>query len=275
MEKIAPIVLGILVLVISSPLSFAGMNAEEVIHNLKQSYEKQMEDIKDMTMVTNTHTTYQKKARLEGKTVYKTRSEMGNITTIYDGVYQWTTSPLTGKITKHKISRNPEQFWKNLNPENARYLGIEKVGGKKAHVLEILDMSKVMGQKLAPGQTGATGKIWVDAANWIFLKYHIRAKIKGPQGQESAMITSVEVKDYRKIKGMFIPYKTVMTTRMDMPGLTSEQKKMMQAYGAGGTTTEVEVKEVKINTGLSDSLFDGSKLKASPSPPPRIYTTPQ
>ena len=38
------------------------------------------------------------------------------------------------------------------------------------------------------------------------------------------------------------------------------QMEMMQkALGGGGETTEV--KKVTINTGLSDNLFDGSKLK--------------
>jgi len=41
------------------------------------------------------------------------------------------------------------------------------------------------------------------------------------------------------------------------------QMEMMQkALGGGGEITEVtEVKDVKVNTGLSDDLFDGSKLK--------------
>jgi len=82
----------------------AKMSAQEVINRMRQAYEQQMKEIDDLTMVTKgtggvmammgASTIYQKRAKIAGKTVYKTRTEvelMGKpLVTIYDGEYQWS-----------------------------------------------------------------------------------------------------------------------------------------------------------------------------------------
>ena len=104
--------------------------------------------------------------------------------------------------------------------------------------------------------------------------------------------TTIEMKDFRKVNGLLIPYRTIMTIGGGVSKLSPEQEqemrrglaemqkqleamppaeremaeKMMKPQmemmekmlGGGGDVTNV--KSVTINTGLSDDLFDGSKL---------------
>jgi hypothetical protein len=145
---------------------------------------------------------------------------------------------MTGKPKKEKIEYDPRQTWSwgNLKPENAQYGGMDNVGGKRAHKLMIKDMFEAMGTSaMLPkgmGEFKAKGRIWVDATTSEY------------GGRKTT--TTTEFKDYRKVKGMLIPYTAVTKTEMpDFPGQGSE----------------INIQEVKVNTGLSDSLFDGTKLK--------------
>ena len=76
---------------------------------------------------------------------------------------------------------------------------------------------------------------------------------------------TTDLKDYRKVDSMLIPYKTVVATsmEMDVSGLSEEERKqmeMMQQFVGGMGSFEIETTEVKVNTGLSDDLFDGTQL---------------
>jgi hypothetical protein len=81
---------------------------------------------------------------------------------------------------------------------------------------------------------------------------------------------NTDLKDYRQVGTMLHPYQLVMsmTTEIDITGLSEEEKKeqeqamkMMQAMMSGMESFTVETIDIKVNTGLSDDLFDGSKLK--------------
>ncbi len=274
------------------------MTAEKVIQNMIASYERQMNDIKDITIITDKDTTYQKRTVIEGRTVYKTRNETGMIgkkfITIYDGVYRWQVDPVSGELKKEKLDLNPYQIAENLKTAQVKYAGTGKVDGRKTHILSVKDLNEWMGAD--EGMQKVTGKLWVDDRAWVVRKMEMDTEIEGEKGEKVPVKITVRKEDFRKVNGMLMPYRTVVT--VPVPGAQEmspeeEQKmrkniaemqrqleqappemrkmiekmmgprmEMMQKMLAGGGIEIVTtVKQVKVNTGLSDTLFDGSKLR--------------
>jgi len=282
------IIVGLVVL--SGSACLGGMTVEKVINNMERAYEKQMKGIEDLTMVQKgaggmaaflgETTTYQKRAKVKGKVIYKTRTEakmMGmSVVTIYDGESNWSVNPMTGEVVKEQAQRDPAQIWRNLDPSETHYLGEEEIEGKKTHVLKIDDPSRVLGKQptLPPKgeedvqEVEAWGKLWISDKTWVIVRWLMTIKSKSIQeGKEviTTMRITTDLKDYRKVNTMLIPHKVVINTtmEMDMPGISEEERKqmeMMQQFMGGMGSFEIETTEVKVNTGLSDDLFDPTKL---------------
>ncbi|GAH83891.1 unnamed protein product, partial [marine sediment metagenome] len=228
--------------------------------------------------------TYYKKAKLEGKVVYKTRTEsevMGmTVVAIYDGKYYWTTNPMTGEIEKEISERDPVEMWRNLDPAKTHYLGEEKIEGEKVYVLKIDDPFQVMGKQQITSQYGeeseepdeaeAWGKIWISSRTWMPLRMLMVFKGKSKEeagGMTMIMKMTIDLKDYRQVGNMLHPYQMVMSTTMelDTTGLSEEEKKeretmmqMMTAMMSGMGSFKIDTIDIKVNTGLSDDLFDGT-----------------
>ncbi|MHC2994869.1 MAG: hypothetical protein IBV53_05145 [Candidatus Atribacteria bacterium] len=291
----------VVTLVVFSASSIAGaMTADKVIENWIASYEKEMKDIKDITIINDhpqldKYITYQKRTVINGRVVYKTRSEtevMGiKSVSIYDGVYQWWVED--GKLKKEKMDYSPYQTVKNLKTAQVKYAGTEKIDGHKTHILDIKDLNEMMG---AEGMQKVSGRFWVDAKDWVIRKMEMDMEIEDEKGEKRPVKATIKMEDFRKVNGMLMPYRTVMTVPMpgalemspeeeqemrkalaeaqkelaEMPPaqrkmiekMMKPQIEMMQKMLADGVIEIVTVvKDVKVNTGLSDDLFDGSKLK--------------
>ncbi|MBA7620370.1 hypothetical protein ES703_27719 [subsurface metagenome] len=294
------IMIGIIILGLMlcfNSLCLAGMTVQEVISNMQKAYEKQMKGINDFTVIqkgtggmaalAGDTITYYKKAKLEGKVVYKTRTEsevMGmTVVAIYDGKYYWTTNPMTGEIEKEISERDPVEMWRNLDPAKTHYLGEEKIEGEKVYVLKIDDPFQVMGKQQITSQYGeeseepdeaeAWGKIWISSRTWMPLRMLMVFKGKSKEeagGMTMIMKMTIDLKDYRQVGNMLHPYQMVMSTTMelDTTGLSEEEKKeretmmqMMTAMMSGMGSFKIDTIDIKVNTGLSDDLFDGTKLE--------------
>ena len=270
------------------------MTAERVIENMIVSYEKQMKGVEDFTIVTDRDITYQKRVTIKGRAVYKTRieTEMMGIksVSIYDGVYQWWVE--SGKLKTEKMDYSPFQMLENLKTAQVKYAGTDKIDGHKAHILNIKDY-KMWGVE---GMQKVSGKLWVDARDWVIRKMEVDMEVEGEKGEKIPATVTIRMEDFRKVNGMLIPYRTVMT--VPVPGVPEispeeeqemrknlaemqrqlkqappEMRKMIEAMmkpqmemmqkmlAAGGIEIVTVVKDVKVNTGLSDELFDGSKLR--------------
>lgn len=277
----------------------SGKTAKGIIQKIAANYENQMKGVKDYTVVTDKSTTYHKRATVGGRTIYKTRSEtemMGKkFTTIYDGVYQWSVDPISGELKKEKPDYNPYQAWENLKDIDAEYVRTEKIDGNSAYVLRIEDMTKLMGTNKPEEMVEGSGKVWVDVKDLVMKKMEISAKIVDEEGQKRDVNTITRFEDFRKVDGMLIAYRTVTTIGGVAEEITPEQKQemreglakmreelakmppeqramaekmmkpqmemMQKMLAGGGMETVIEVKDAKVNTGLSDALFDGSKLR--------------
>ena len=272
----------------------AGMSVQEVISNLQKTYEKQMKGINDYTIVqkgtggmaalAGETTIYYKKAEIKGEVIYKTRTEveaMGMaIVSIYDGNYIWSKNPMTGEVEKKTAEYNPGIMWKNIDLTKSKYLGEEEIDGEKTYILQIDNALQVIQQAMSSqgGESGgsaeAWGKLWISSKTWMPVRMFMVMKAKPGEGAEGmAMNTEVttDLKDYRQVGTMLHPYQLVMNMAMeiDTSGLNEEEKKeqeqamqmmksMMSALGGSFT---IETLDVKVNTGLSDDLFDGTKLE--------------
>jgi len=288
------IIIVCLILFLSS-ICVAGMSVQEVISNMQKTYEKQMKGINDYTIVqkgtggmaalAGETTTYYKKAEIKGEVIYKTRTESEvtgmAMVSIYDGNYNWTKNPMTGEIEKKISEYNPGQMWKNIDLTKSQYLEEEEIDGEKTYVLEIDNALQVMGnqQAMSPqggqseGSAEAWGKLWISSKTWMPVRMFMEMKAK-PEGgaKEMAMNTKVttDFKDYRQVGTMLHPYQLIMNMAMeiDTSGLSEEEKKeqeqaiqMMQSMMSGMGSFSIDTVDIKVNTGLSGDLFDGSKLE--------------
>lgn len=266
----------------------AAISVSEIINNMLKAYEKQMVGINDYTIVQKATggiaamagetTIYYKKAKVDGEEIYKTRTEsqpMGMAyVSIYDGKYNWTPNFMTGEIEKELAGSNPAQFWKNIDSAKTKYLGEEVLDGEKAYVLQIDNALQVIasqqGVSIEEGESQeASGKLWISSKTWMPLRMQLIMKA---DSEEMIMntVTTTDYTDYRQVGSMLHPFQLVvnMTTEMDTSGMSAEEKKeqeeamqMMQSMMAGMGSFTIETVDIKINTGLSDDLFDGTKLK--------------
>jgi len=279
-----------IVLLVIPASSFAGeITAEKIIQNVTASYEKQMKNVKDVTIISevsagegegksvSTEIEYQKRAKTGGKTVYKRRHELndGKDISIYDGEYEWECHS-GGEVTKEKLDYNPNAPLEALKRIKGEYAGIEKIDGYKTYVLRIKDITDMMGLPSEAKKTmKASGKIWIDAKDWIPRKMEMDMKQLDEAGHSMATVQTVmKYEDYRGEHGMLVPYRTSQRNSMkinpemikkqlqEVPLEYREQAEAQMKEQMGKEQVRItKVKEVKVNTGLSNNLFDGSKLK--------------
>jgi outer membrane lipoprotein-sorting protein len=283
-----------LILFLSSPC-LAGMTVQEVISNMQKAYEKQMKGVNDFTVIHRSTggmaalagdtVTHYKKVKLDGQDIYKSRIEsqvMGmDMVIINDGRYYWATNPMTGEIDKEISEHDSVQIWRNLDPVRTQYLGEEEVNGDKAYVLKFDNPIQVMGKQQAmsqqeeePEEPGEMwGTLWISSKTWMPLRMLMEFKAESmEEAEEMIMIMKMttDLKDYRQVGTMLHPHQMVMSTTMelDTAGLSEEEKKegqammqMMSTMMSGMGSFTIDTIDIKVNTGLSDDLFDGNKLE--------------
>ncbi|HUT02924.1 MAG TPA: outer membrane lipoprotein-sorting protein [bacterium] len=159
--------------------------------------------------------------------------QMPKMTTVvvFDGKDTWTVSPFVGKrrLKPSEVKdATPRIQWSDKLKDRVRLVGKEKVDGREAYVIDV-------------NQTGAEAsgslpfsKVWVDTANYQMLKGELKMQDKPAEMRFS---------DFRKVYGDFT-----------MPFL-------QQVFVGGVPQTKIVTKSIKTNVGLSDDLFDASKLE--------------
>ncbi|MDD3656863.1 MAG: hypothetical protein PHI72_08925 [Atribacterota bacterium] len=268
----------------------AAISVQEIVSNMQKAYEKQMADINDYIVVqkptggiaamTGEAKIYYKRARVEGEEIYKMRTEseaMGmSMVSVYDGKYSWAPNYMTGKVESKLAEGNPAQFWKNIDLVKTKYLGEEIIEGEKAYVLQIDNALQVMGSQQVQassvqqdGLQKVSGKLWISSKTWMPLRM---VMIMNASSEKMVMntTTTTDFKDYRQVGSMLHPFQLVMktNTEIDTSGMSAEDRKnseqtmqMMQSMMSGMGSFTIETTDIKINVGLTDDLFDGTKLK--------------
>jgi hypothetical protein len=265
----------------------AKMSAQQVINQMRGAYEQQMSGIDDLTMVTKgtagimammgETTVYKKRAKIAGKTVYKTRTEMQfmgkPLVTIYDGEYEWSVDPMSGQVKKEKKDFAPDwtRIWEVLDLSQMQYVGTDDLDGEAAHVLKMDDLTEGI-KKLMPAlqQTGPSqegewsgwAKMWINAKNWVFMRMQIVMAGTSEEGQEMTNIITSDFKDYRQVQTMLIPHQMTYKMEVEIPDMSPEEKQMMLDMMGAFMEGEMIVTKAEVNTGLPADLFDGTKLEA-------------
>ena len=285
------LVITLSIILFLSNTCLAAISVQEIITNLQKEYEQQMAGVNDYSIIQKPSggiasfagetKIFYKKAKIDGEDVYKTRTEtevMGmDFVSIYDGKYIWSTDPMTGEVEKELAQIDPAQFWKNINPSNTSYLGEDTINGEKVYLLQIENALQVMGSLQAQassmqddGLQLAIGKLWVSSKTWIPLRMQMTIKA-GSVGEDIAMnlISTTDFRDYRKVGSMLHPFQLIMSTstEIDTSGMSEEEKeeqeeamRMVQSMMSGMGSFTIDTVDLSINTGLSDELFDGTKL---------------
>jgi len=259
------------------------ITADKILQNMLESYEKQMKGIKDFTIISedfedqeeagSTEIEYNKKATIDGKTVYKRREEMneGDDITIYDGEYEWEWH-VGEEVIKNKVDYDPSTFIsrESLEKIDAQLFGSEEINGEKTYILQINNMKDLMHFSSEEKEMIQTvkGKSWVDTDDWMMRKMEMN--MEGAMGK---MKTIINFEDYRTIDGMLVPFKETSVTSTEMsPEMIQSRlqqvpeqyrkqaEEQMKAQMGKKQVSVTKVKEVKVNTGLSDDLFKGSEL---------------
>ena len=228
--------------------SAVGITADEVFKGASAKYEKFMSSVKDVTLEQEMNMAQGgmkmlmkvmrkgNKYRIETTTSSPAGApgaQMPPMTTtvVCDGKETWMVSPFAGKRRLEGAEAegySPQLDWTDRLKGRLVLLGEEKVAGRNAWVIEVKQDEK------AP-ETEPFSKVWIDTSNYWMLK----AQSKTPEG-----VAESRLSDFRKVHGGY-----------SMPFLH-------EVFINGVLQSKMVTKNVKTNAGLSDDLFDASKLKS-------------
>lgn len=282
MKHLYLILLTILIGSISAPIA-QSQSAKEVLRKAADRYEQAMEDIDDMTMVLlpqgdfsafTQMTTYYKKMREDGETVFKTH-------TTFEGGFSEMAGPSTSSRPLDLFSMGT-QMYKRLS-DTAEYKGTETVDGIATHVLFIEDMTPLMEDitdqpdQMKDAVKFSIAMLYIDADAFVIRKMTMEMGVHEtgmPQSMKMEMIMS----DYRQVGPLYYPFsmKTIMenpvsaeqraelesqraqieATLAQLPDAQREQmRKMLGALSNDQIVIEMIMKDLQVNKGVPADLF--------------------
>ncbi|HHS49296.1 MAG TPA: hypothetical protein ENM99_05575 [Desulfurella acetivorans] len=105
--------------------------------------------------------------------------------------------------------------------------GTGKIDGYKTYILNIKDMTKLklMGitkqekKEMKKEKAKVCGKIWVDAKDRVIRKMEIDMEGVDEEGKKQTVKETTEMKDFRKINGLLIPYRYRTVTTIGGEGM--------------------------------------------------------
>lgn len=286
----------IVVVTIFSTTMAVGITGDEIRDSMIAAYEEQMENIDDIIIISDKETRYQKKAEVDGRTVYKTRIERDlgsgiNYITVFDGVYNWTLNPVTGEVDRERSEYDSSEIITALKDADLEYVGEEELNGYTTYMLDVKEMDMILGPEM---EHDISSKIWVDSDNWVIRKMEATVDDEFADERLSGPVT-VHMKDYRDVEGLLVPFLTEFTIGGEGVEMTPEERQQMKESlrhmekeledmpamqrrmvegtmksqmenmeklleSENGMSISVLVEDVEVNTGLPDHLFDGESL---------------
>jgi len=255
------------------------MTVEQILNNMVAEFEKGVRNIDDYTLITNMYTAEYKKTYVDGRPTFKSRVRVR-------GMEQLSGGAISTSSMGHSEFFDPDMF--NYLKEHAEYRGTETIDGARAHNIFVEELRELVTDANADRTRNV--HFYIDADLWVLRKMTFDVQMKERPGEEQTMNGIVRFQDFRNIEGMLMPFKTVM----EMEGLDSavsdaereearksmeELKKQLDAMPAqqrsmmenmlgpqlrqlenmlAGEKFEIviQVEEVKVNTGLTDDLFN-------------------
>jgi outer membrane lipoprotein-sorting protein len=224
-----------------SPLVHAGDDA--ALAKIRAKYASFTKDVADMTMKQEVHMqTGQTEMKQESELFRKGNKfrmnsvmDMGGAQgmpqgmpkmetiILHDGTNTWMISPFTGKKMLSENEAGPYRSHQDPSAflENAEVIGSENVNGRDCYIVKT-------------SAEGGSVTLWLDKKSLV--------TVQGETGEGETKVRWMH-SDFRKVKGDWeVPFKTEM-------------------YQGEQLLSVVEVKNVSVNTGLSDDLFDPNRVE--------------
>ena len=257
-------------------------DAQTVLKNVSEQYEKYMSKVDDMTMVMRAEgdfsafdemTTYYKKTEIDGKMMFKTHSEFkGGMGEMMNGVNSnGQAVDMLGMGTR---------LYEKLK-DQATYEGTETVDGKKTHVIFVPDMSALMEEMAQDEQSVGVATdvyLYVDADEWIVRRMKMIAEME-EGGSPRKMDMDMTMSDFRQVGPMYQPFRTKTVIQNPMTDeeraeLKVQQQElkemldqlpegqremmagMMNALGGEEIVMMMVVQDLKVNEGVPAEFFD-------------------
>ncbi len=212
----------------------------DVIQQIRTKYVNQGKTIKDITIVQEDPDLGEVKTMRKG---VKSRIELNmpagegeTVKTIivFDSLEYWMISPIIGrrKISAAEAKTYQQEEWQE-NLVKARVVGEGEFAGKSCYILEINISEK----------DGIIEKVWVDKKDLNTLKIEVT--------QDKKTIATV-YSDFRKVfENITMPFK-------------------IETFEDGKLVHTMIFKEIKVNQGLSDDLFNVDKIEVKFASPEEI-----
>ncbi len=151
--------------------------------------------------------------------------DLRRVTTVSDGATTWLISPMTGKQqVPDKNDPSTANCW-GLKFENARVAGSETVDGHECWIVETGRPDSI------------TDRYWLDKAKLDVLK--------GESKDREGHVLRWELSDFQPVLGSF------------------EYPHKMEVFNGDTLVASVTVKNITLNTGLADSLFDPDRVEVN------------
>jgi outer membrane lipoprotein-sorting protein len=198
MKKLQIIILSTVLMTLSAAVLQA-QSAADILDRMISEYSNSISGIETMMVVTTMEglietdepdTTYYRKATMEDGTVTMQEVSSG------------TDSP---SADYYNFKRNYD-----IIVENATYEGTETIDGRSAHVLFIEDVSAFYGDMMGGTQPeegeAQSGRLYIDSSDYVLLRMSFDLQFD----EEYTGSVDINMKDYREVDGMKMPFLTEM-----------------------------------------------------------------
>lgn len=245
-----------------APLSAAAQSAQSIAEKMKARHQEQLKNVENYVVETNMYTSYHRKIMKEGTPTLETEVKLKEESSLFTAM---GTPPTT-------TSSEPA-YYEELS-ENATYVGSETVNGVQCHVLRVTDASEMEGN--AEQMT-----YYVDAEQYVPARLQMLTPSERKGGTPTEVVINFE--DYRTTEGLTLPWRMTMQMNMDMSeeqrqkmkktmeqleNLPESQREMIKNQLPmsfermqrilSGEPTIIEVKDVRVNEGIPQGVFDSS-----------------
>lgn len=265
-----------------APTAVQGQSVEAIISEMKARYEQQFAAVDNYIIETDKYTSYFRKTSTSGPPQYESRTV-------------WKESE--GLFGQMDFSDSPGYYATEAQldklAENSEYGGMQTVDGTDAHVLIVNDPQALAEDSSDEDMENVKGsmRMYIDASQYVPIRMDFEAEVENPEGTQTVNPTMIFA-DYRTTDGLTVPWS--MHMKMDnlnasmspeereqareslaqmeeqMENMGERQRKMMERMLKGkmeslrkiideGTIEfNVQVQDVKVNTGIPDDVFTNS-----------------
>lgn len=252
--------------------SVGAQSAADVIDRMLAEHERRAANVDDYTLVQEVMgfqtLSYFEKEMVEGRPVFRLRSSGA------PGMQM--ESPTDG--TLDEIYAVGDDL-----AESAEYIGRETIDGGEVHVLDVPDLAGTdFGSNMSPDSDfrPTRGRFYVDTETYVPRRMDFEGEMTNDSGTHPIRST-IDLQDYREVEGMLVPYRVEVRVegvgaaideetreqfeqmRRELESMPPEQRRMVEAMMgdqleqfrqmmADESTpmlVEVDVQEVRVNTG--------------------------